>query len=365
MVTMRVQIFAAASLAAAMAFTPAAPLRAQQGIMAGDPVKGAALLADARKALGGEDKLRAVKTLQVKGSFRRTAGNNQLEGDLEILVEAPDKMKRTEDMSAPGGGPAVIATQALNGTEVWDENTGGGARGGFGGFAGGGGGGRGGFGGGGDFGGRGGGGGGGRGGAVQGGPDGQPAAGAPGAAAAGARGNVDPERLRQAQLRQRQADLSRLMFVWLLTTDAPVTWIGTAESPDGTADVVELRPADGTPSTRLFLDAATHMPLMITWPGAAPQGAGRRGGGARRGGADQPGGAQPGGDPAAAPPPPAPAPPQQATLRMTLADYKTVGGIKLPHTITRGVNGQTNEEWAISSYKVNQTFRSNTFEQKK
>ena len=330
MVTMRVQILPAAALAAVMAFTPAAALRAQQGVIAGDPVKGAALLADARKALGGDDRLRAVKTLQVKGSFRRTAGNNQVEGDLEILVEAPDRMKRTEDMSAPGGGPAVVAIQALNGTEVWDENTGGGARGGFGGFGGGfgGGGGRGGFGGG-DFGGRGGGGGG----RPGGGQDGQPAAGAPDA---GGRGNIDPDRLRQAQLRQRQADLSRLMFVWLLTTDAPVAWIGTAESPDGTADVVEVRPADGTPATRLFLDASTHMPLMITWPGAAPQG-NRRGGG----------------------------PSQQATLRMTLADYKTVSGMKLPHTITRGVNGQTNEEWAISSYKVNQAFKSNTFEQKK
>ena len=51
----------------------------------------------------------------------------------------PDKMKRTEDTSAPGGGPAVLAIQALNGTEVWDENTGGlaGFRGGFGGFGGG------------------------------------------------------------------------------------------------------------------------------------------------------------------------------------------------------------------------------------
>ena len=32
-----------------------------------DPAKGAALLADARKALGGDDKLAAVKRLQVKG----------------------------------------------------------------------------------------------------------------------------------------------------------------------------------------------------------------------------------------------------------------------------------------------------------
>jgi len=50
---------------------------------------------------------------------------------------------------------------------------------------------------------------------------------------------------------------------------------------------------------------------------------------------------------------------------MTMADYKTVNGIKLPHTITRGVNGQTNEELTVSSYKLNPTFKPNTFEQKK
>jgi hypothetical protein len=331
--------------------TPAA------GVIAGDPVKGASLMADARRALGGDDKLRAVKTVQAKGSFKRTAGNNQIEGDLEILVEAPDKMKRTEDTSAPGGGPAILSIQALNGTEVWDENTGGNGFGRFGGFGGGFG--RGGFGGGG---GRGGFGGGGGGGAVGGGNRGQDGQAATGDAPRGGRGNIDPEQLRQLQVRQRQGDLSRLMLVWLLATDAPVTWIGTAQSPDGSADVVEVRPADGVP-TRVFLDSASHMPLMITWQGGPP-------GFIRRGGPPPPDGNQ------AAPPAQGNAPDQAraggrrgggqpVTLRMTMSDYKTVNGIKLPQTITRGAGGQTQEEWTISSYKVNQTFKAGTFEQKK
>jgi hypothetical protein len=48
-----------------------------------DTAKGASLLAEARKALGGEDKLAAVKRLQVKGEMRRGQGNNTLEGDTE------------------------------------------------------------------------------------------------------------------------------------------------------------------------------------------------------------------------------------------------------------------------------------------
>ena len=100
-------------------------LQAQEGVLTGDPAKGAAVLAEARKALGGPEKLAAVKSLQFKGKVRRTLGNNQIEGDLEMTLQLPDKMKRVEDTSAPGGGPALVVTQVLNGTEVWDDNSGG------------------------------------------------------------------------------------------------------------------------------------------------------------------------------------------------------------------------------------------------
>ena len=107
------------------------------GAQAQDAAKGASLLAEARRALGGEDKLAAVKTLDMKSDFKRTAGQNTIEGELEIRIARPDKMRRDEDLSLPGGGPAIVRTEALNGADVWDENSGGG---GFGGFGGGGGG---------------------------------------------------------------------------------------------------------------------------------------------------------------------------------------------------------------------------------
>ncbi len=229
-----------------------------EGFTVGDSAKGASLLAEARKALGGVEKLSGVRTLQVKGAFRRTIGANQLDGDLEILIAPPDRMKRVEDTSFPGGGPSITLTQALNGGDVWDENSGGngtffGGPGGFGGGR------RGGFGGG-RGGGVGGGGSGRRGDAVQGDPD----------PAGGGRDNFDPERMRQAQLRQRRGELSRLMLAWLMTTEAPASWVGKAESPDGQADVVEIKAVDA-PVTRLFLDASSHMPLMLTWQGAEAQ----------------------------------------------------------------------------------------------
>ena len=318
-----------------------------------DTQKGAALFAEARKAIGGDDKLRAVKTLQSKGTYKRTAGTNTQEGDVEILIELPNKYRRNE-LSGFAGGPTQERIEVLNGEEVWDVNAAGGF-GGFGRFGGGGG----------DFGGR----RGDRGGF--GGQPGQAGQGAQGGQQARGRGAIDPERLKELQRRQRQTELARLSLMWLLTTDAPVAWIGTAQSPDGTADVLEVKPAEG-PATRLFLDQGTHLPLMLTTTGGGGRGFGRRGAGPD--GAAAPQGQAPAGIPAPPAPPPGGAPAagdvprrggpqggQPITIETHLSDYKAVNGIKMPHLITRGVNGQTNEEWEIKSFKINPSFKANTF----
>ena len=284
-----------------------------------DGAKGAALLAEARKALGGDERLQAVKALDVRGDFRRAAGQMTLGGELQIRVELPDKLRRDEDLSPPGGGPAIVRTEVLNGTTVWEENSGGGAfmtR--FG-----------------------------RGDAARGAPGGGPG----GGAGAGRRAAVDPARLEELQRTARQADLARLTLAWLLTADGAVAWVGTAEAPDGKADVLEVAPAIG-PVLRLFLDASTRMPLMITWQGVAPQMFAARGGGRGARGGDGPAG--PDG-------PPRPDAPRETTLRMTLGDYKAVSGIRLPHLITRGADNTTIEQWTIDSYRINPSFRGDVF----
>jgi hypothetical protein len=291
-----------------------------------DAAKGAALLAEARKAVGGEDKLAAVKRLQIKGDMRRGQGNVTLEGDSEIFLEPPDKFRRNESLGIGLGGPGIERVEILNGTEVIDENSGGGR----GGFA------RGGDFGGGDFSG------------FRGRRDGGGAAGA-GDAQRG-RGQIDPERLKEAQRRTRQTEVSRLLVAMLLNTAAPVAWIGTAQSPDGTADVLAIK-IEGNP-TRLFLDSSTHMPLMLTWSGGGGRAFAR---GGQQGQAAQ--GQAPQGQAA----PPAPAGRTPATQEMHLSDYKVVGGLKLPHLVTRGVSGETSEEWTIKSYKINPNFKANTF----
>ena len=52
---------------------------------------------------------------------------------------------------------------------------------------------------------------------------------------------------------------------------------------------------------------------------------------------------------------------EQATLQMTLGNYKTVNGVKLPHLITRAVNDMTIEEWTIDSYRINPSFKPDVF----
>jgi hypothetical protein len=308
-----------------------------------EEAKANSVLAEARSALGGEDKLAAVKRLQVNGTTKRANGNFTLDGDTEMFFELPDRFRRNEALTigGGGGGTGIDRKEILNGPEFSTEVSGG------------------------DFRGR------GRAGGFQGAGGGAAAGGADG------RGTLTPEtqeRLREFQRRNLQSEVSRLLIALLLTSDTPFRWVGTAQSPEGSADVLEVKTADGV-ATRVFVDTMTHMPLMLSWTGPAGRGFGRGGQGRRGQGApDQSGSAPPEGRAAGDQPAAGGAPADAAqgrrgrgaqgppvTLEMHLADYKVVNGVKFPHLITRGVSGETNEEWVIKSYKVNPNLKANTF----
>ena len=146
--------------------------------------------------------------------------------------------------------------------------------------------------------------------------------------------------------------MQRMVAALLLTSSEPVAWIGVAESPDGKADVLEFKTPDGVP-TKFLLDATSHLPLLMSWVGIAPQLANNRGGGNGNRGNRGGGNANRGGFAGNAG--------QQANLQMHFSDYKTVSGIKLPHLIQRGPNNETTEELVVKSYKINPSFKANTF----
>jgi hypothetical protein len=169
-----------------------------------------------------------------------------------------------------------------------------------------------------------------------------------------------------------------VLLATVLASDTQVRWIGTAVSPQSTAEVLEIQTADGTP-TRLLIDSKTYMPLMLSYTGvpqdalaalAGRAGFGRGRGGRGRGGFGRFGGRDGGGNargvqsgqaanPADAMRADALA--QPTTLQMFLSEYKTVNGIKLPHLMVRGARDQVTEEWIIRSYRINPTFKADFF----
>src|SRR6185436_18697232 len=98
------------------------------------------------------------------------------------------------------------------------------------------------------------------------------------------------------------------------------------EAPQGKADVIDVK-GPGSFAARLFINAETHLPIMITWTPPVPQ----RGGPAR------------GDAPArgAAPPAGAPAPPES---RIYYGEYRDANGLMWPFRLRRAVGADTVEE---------------------
>jgi hypothetical protein len=288
----------------------------------------AGIIAAARKALGGEDKVTALKTLTAEGPFRRSMGGRDMEGTTSVTIARPDKMKRVDEMQMGGmvGGPTIERTSVLNGTTAWDDTA---NRGGMGGGMQ----------------------------IVMRGPGEGPG---PGGAAA------TPEQLNEARVRRMRVQLQRLTAALLAEASTPWVDAGIAESPEGKADILETKEETGR-TLRLFIDQATHLPLMVQYQDPKPMV--MINGGPGRGGPGGPGGG-PGG------PPPTPEqvqqrvaemqrnPPPLGTFAMHLTDYKKVDGIMLPHKIETSLDGEPNEEWTIEKYKVNPQVKADTWEKK-
>jgi hypothetical protein len=121
-----------AGIAMAIAVAVVLPNAIPVPAYAQDASRGAALLAEARTAIGGEQRLAGVRALQVTGTFRRVVNGNDTEGDFEVFIELPDRYLRSEKTGTPGQ-PSTETIEALVGAEVRDEVRGGGGRGGGGG----------------------------------------------------------------------------------------------------------------------------------------------------------------------------------------------------------------------------------------
>jgi hypothetical protein len=314
---MRISTSASRAAIAFVAFMVAKSLAAQD-------VKASQVLADARRAIGGK-RIETLSSLSVQAALQRNVGNFQMAADLELLLGLPDKYVRSETSNNPM--MSLANTTGFNGdrpvrTRAQSVAPGGGVI------------------------------------IRMGGPGPLP----------GPEEKPTPEQQEQLDkqvVRSAKQEISRLMLGWFATVHpsmpAQYSYAGEAQSPDGKAFIIETKTADGF-AARLFIDEATHLPLMVTYQGLQPRVV--TVGGPGPGAADRP--------PAQSATRPSSQERErveadarrqieqqqmqpQPTVEYTLFfdDWRDVDGIKFPHSLRRASAGTTLEEWTISKVKVN------------
>jgi hypothetical protein len=282
------------------------------------------VMARVRTALGGEQKLTTVRTLSLRATYQRemsmpgmtgggramivmndgpaAGGTPQVSGELEIDVELPSRYIRIDTST---GVMATTRTEGFDGTR----------------------------------------------------PFAHAASANPGMRIRIDPPGDDPDRAKQA-LRRNRAELARLLLGILGAPQAsfPVTYTyaGVAESPDGTADMIDVKGPEDF-AVRLFVDAKTHLPLMLTYTAPEPRIVMRTAERQRAGESAererlandlrQAEGA----------------PPTLVEHRIFFSDYRNAGGLSLPHRIARGTVQKTTEEWEVKSYKINPRFEADRF----
>jgi hypothetical protein len=289
------------------------------------PDAAAGVIAAAREALGGEKKLAAVKTIVATGRTRQVRGDNLVPIEFEIDIELPDKYVRKDEIPAQESGPTV---SGFRGDELL-----------------------------------------------------QFPAPPPPPARAGGPPPPTPEQLAAAgrtRLNTVKQDFARLMLGMLMESSPalPLTfvYVGKAEAPQGKADVLDVKgPAGpGAMAARLFINADTHLPIMLTWTAPAPPS--RRG---PPGAAGQPP-SRDGAPPLSAgqPPPPPGSPaapagqargsqPSPPETRLYFAEYREVGGQQLPFRLRRALGPDTVEETTFDGYRINTKIDPKKFEARK
>lgn len=286
--------------------------------------RAAGIIAAARKALGGEDRIAGLTALSAEGPFRRSMGGRDMEGTLTVTLGRPDKMHRLEELAMGGmvGGPVIERTMVLSGATSWEDSQ---NRGGMGG--------------------------------------GMRIMIAQGSGPGG--GQMTPEQIDEARTRRMRVQMHRLTAA--LLADAGAQWVdaGVAESPEGKADILEATEETGR-TLRLFIDQGTRLPLMVQYQDPRPMVMinDNRGPGGGRGRGGPP------------PTPPSPEemqkrmeamrrnPPPLGTYALHLSDFRSVDGIMLPHKIETSLDGEANEEWTIERYKVNPSIKAGFWEKK-
>ena len=298
----------------------------------------------ARAAIGKEDKIKGLQNVVAEVNFKRSFGQFNQEGTIELVMAGQDKVYQAT--SSVQGGNENIDIQVLNGDKTWTDRIAG--MGGGGGFGGGG----------------------------------------AGRGPGGPGGFLDPA----TQEKNRRNGLARVLLGFFLTAPGvDYVYAGEAKAPDGTvADIVQAKAADG-PVAKLYIDRASSQLLMLSYKdkdmrslmrGGRPPGQGGPGGapgaapGAQAGGQNNQQNNQQRMREELAKLPPEERAKREAEMaaqrdarmaemkaayekapevdyKWSFGDYKSEGGLNLPHLVTKSTGPEPTEEWVITKYKFN------------
>lgn len=295
---------------------------AVQVLIAGQGADARKVLADLRAALGGEEKLAAVKTLTIEGQVTRSLQNGTSSAsDFEIAFELPDKYVK-HDVFANFNGMSLKRRAGFSGAEVIEEMDA---------------------------------------------PPSMSGGGmhvmrlTPGGPMPGGQATPEAVAAQRAQLlASSRREFARLALGFFGGSFAafPVEfkYAGQAEAPDGKADVLEVQGADGF-TAKFYVDGKTRLPLMLSWMDKEPLqmtiGGGSGGGSIRTFGGGSPEDRERMQQEIAERMKEAEARRRTVEYRMFFADYKAFGDVKLPTRVQRMMDGVPTEEMSFDKVKVN------------
>jgi hypothetical protein len=277
--------------------------------------KAAPILAATRQALGG-DKLAAIRTLSARGQTRRLRGNNLVPILFEMDLEFPDKYLRKDESPFDNSDPTSFG---FNGSDLLQV---------------------------------------------------PPPAAPPARAGAPPVPQAVVDAARAARIRTVKQDFVRFALgMFAQSFEAyPLTfgYAAQAQAPQGTADVLDVRGPDGF-AMRFFIQSDTHMPVMVSWtlpptsvvvavPGQPTPTTVAPGAVVVTARASPPASASQDEKDQYAKDVLALRQKAQATPvehRLYFADYRDVGGVKLPFRLRRAIGADTTEETTFDRFQIN------------
>jgi hypothetical protein len=278
-----------------------------------DDARAQELLKQARAAIGGEDALQKIQSLDIKGEYRRVFGEREMAGDREISISLPDKYL-VEDAMNPGGlSTAIVNFRGLNGPRAWMGTSGGGGM---------------------VF--------------KMGGPGGAK--------------EPTPEELEAMLRSSHRKEFTRYLLAIMMMPPADFAveykYAGESDVEGAQAEVIEVTGPEKF-AIRIFFDKQTHLPLLLSYRGNKPRIMTFNRSMDKNAKVDD--AVKHAKDEAAKMSGEAPKP-EEVDFFIRVTDYKKANGLMLPHKLTFLTEAVVSEEFQISKYQVNPQFKPERFQ---